>query len=101
MLISSAYPLLPIYRYRMSINDKIIELKDLLMGSEAKLNKSAVLKKAVESITHLRQANSRLNQQNVVLRLTLQKYGEDPDKVQRGQTKYLIVAATTAFYFGN
>ena len=65
----------------MSINDKIIELKDLLMGAEAKLNKSAVLKKAVESITHLRSANQRLNQQNIILRMAVQKYGEDPDKV--------------------
>jgi len=65
----------------MSINDKIIELKDLLMGSEAKLNKSAVLKKAVETVQHLRSANARLTQQNLILRMSLQKYGENPDEV--------------------
>lgn len=65
----------------MSINDKILELKDLVMGREAKLNKSAVLKKAIESVTHLRQANARLTQQNLVLKMALTEIGKNPDKV--------------------
>lgn len=65
----------------MSINDKIIELKDLLMGSDAKLNKSAVLRKAVETIQHLRNANSRLSQENMLLRLSLQRLGQNPEEV--------------------
>lgn len=66
----------------MSINDKILELKDLVMGKEAKLNKSAVLKKAIESVTHLRQANARLTQQNMVLKMALTEYGQNPEKVR-------------------
>lgn len=51
------------------------------MGREAKLNKSAVLKKAIESVTHLRQANARLTQQNLVLKMALTEIGKNPDKV--------------------
>lgn len=56
-------------RYRSSINDKIIELKNLVVGEEAKLNKSAVLRKAIECISQLRQSNARLKQENLQLRL--------------------------------
>jgi sterol regulatory element-binding transcription factor 1 len=56
-------------RYRSSINDKIIELKNLVVGEEAKLNKSAVLRKAIDCISHLRQSNARLKQENLQLRL--------------------------------
>uniref|UniRef100_A0A3B4BAX4 Sterol regulatory element-binding protein 1 n=1 Tax=Periophthalmus magnuspinnatus TaxID=409849 RepID=A0A3B4BAX4_9GOBI len=45
-------------RYRSSINDKIIELKDLVAGTEAKLNKSAVLRKAIDYIRYLQQCIS-------------------------------------------
>ncbi|CAL4175589.1 unnamed protein product, partial [Meganyctiphanes norvegica] len=47
-------------RYRCSINDKIIELKNLVAGEEAKLHKSQILKKAIEYIRHLQNQNSRL-----------------------------------------
>lgn len=66
----------------MSINDKIVELKELVMGKECKLNKSAVLKKAIETVTYLRHANSRLTQENTLLKLSLKKYGEDPEQVR-------------------
>lgn len=79
----------------MSINDKIMELKDLVMGKDAKLNKSAVLKKAIESVTHLRQANARLTQQNLVLKMALTEIGKNPDNVCI--QKILII--TSAAYF--
>lgn len=55
-------------RYRSSINDKIIELKDLVVGTEAKLNKSAVLRKAIDYIRFLQQSNQKLKQENLSLR---------------------------------
>ncbi|KAM4025976.1 sterol regulatory element-binding protein 1 isoform 2-T2 [Anomaloglossus baeobatrachus] len=60
-------------RYRSSINDKIIELKDLVMGTEAKLNKSAILKKAIDYIRYLQQSNVKLKQENMMLKMAAQK----------------------------
>ncbi|KAA0198681.1 hypothetical protein HAZT_HAZT008707 [Hyalella azteca] len=47
-------------RYRCSINDKILELKNLVAGEEAKLHKSQILKKAIEYIRFLLSQNKRL-----------------------------------------
>ena len=58
-------------RYRSSINDKITELKNIVVGSEAKLNKSAVLRKAIEYIHHLQAANSKLKQENMTLKMAV------------------------------
>ncbi|XP_058139320.1 sterol regulatory element-binding protein 1 isoform X2 [Dasypus novemcinctus] len=55
-------------RYRSSINDKIAELRDLVVGAEAKLNKSAVLRKAIEYIRFLQHSNQKLKQENQTLR---------------------------------
>ncbi|XP_069840351.1 sterol regulatory element-binding protein 1 isoform X2 [Dendropsophus ebraccatus] len=60
-------------RYRSSINDKIIELKDLVVGTEAKLNKSAILKKAIDYIRYLQQNNVKLKQENMMLKMAAQK----------------------------
>ncbi|XP_077388668.1 sterol regulatory element-binding protein 1 [Festucalex cinctus] len=60
-------------RYRSSINDKIIELKDLVAGTEAKLNKSAVLRKAIDVIRFLQQSNKKLKQENLALKMAAQK----------------------------
>uniref|UniRef100_A0A3Q3WLC7 Sterol regulatory element-binding protein 1 n=1 Tax=Mola mola TaxID=94237 RepID=A0A3Q3WLC7_MOLML len=60
-------------RYRSSINDKIIELKDLVAGTEAKLNKSAVLRKAIDYIRYLQQTNQKLKQENMALKMSTQK----------------------------
>lgn len=60
-------------RYRSSINDKIIELKDLMAGSEAKLNKSAVLRKAIDYIRYLQQTNQKLKQENMAFKMAAQK----------------------------
>lgn len=38
-------------RYRSSINDKINDLKNMVVGTEAKLNKSAVLRKAIDYVS--------------------------------------------------
>ncbi|XP_029014899.1 sterol regulatory element-binding protein 1 isoform X2 [Betta splendens] len=60
-------------RYRSSINDKIVELKDLVAGTEAKLNKSAVLRKAIDFIRYLQQTNQKLKQENMALKMAAQK----------------------------
>ncbi|XP_073500311.1 sterol regulatory element-binding protein 2 isoform X2 [Phyllobates terribilis] len=60
-------------RYRSSINDKIIELKDLVMGNDAKMHKSGVLKKAIDYIKYLQQSNQKLRQENMALKLANQK----------------------------
>ncbi|XP_077305637.1 sterol regulatory element-binding protein 1 isoform X4 [Lithobates pipiens] len=60
-------------RYRSSINDKILEMKDLVMGTEAKLNKSAILKKAIDYIRYLQQSNVKLKQENIMLKMAAQK----------------------------
>ncbi|XP_013400121.1 sterol regulatory element-binding protein 2, partial [Lingula anatina] len=60
-------------RYRLSINDKILELKDLVSGTDAKLNKSAVLRKAIEYVKYMQQQNNRLKQENMALKMALKK----------------------------
>lgn len=56
-------------RYRSSINDKITELKNMIVGPEAKLNKSAVLRKVIEYIHYLQNTNAKLKQENMQLKL--------------------------------
>lgn len=60
-------------RYRSSINDKIVELKNLVAGEEAKLNKSSILKKAIDMIRYFRRDNQRLKQENLALKIALKK----------------------------
>ncbi|XP_061456173.1 sterol regulatory element-binding protein 1 isoform X2 [Rhineura floridana] len=60
-------------RYRSSINDKILELKDLVVGSEAKLNKSSILRKAIDHIRFLKQTNQKLKTENMALKMASQK----------------------------
>nr|XP_014128109.1 sterol regulatory element-binding protein 1 [Zonotrichia albicollis] len=52
---------------------KIVELKDLVVGTEAKLNKSAILRKAIEYIRFLQQSNQKLKQENLALKMAMQK----------------------------
>ncbi|KAM8961126.1 sterol regulatory element-binding protein 1 [Pelodytes ibericus] len=68
-------------RYRSSINDKILELKDLVVGTEAKLNKSAILKKAIDYIRFLQQNNVKLKQENLLLKMAAQKNSSLKDLV--------------------
>ncbi|KAJ8384121.1 hypothetical protein AAFF_G00208230 [Aldrovandia affinis] len=56
-------------RYRSSINDKIIELRDLVMGSDTKVHKSGVLGKAIDHIKQLKHVNQRLRQENLALKV--------------------------------
>ncbi|XP_046894230.1 sterol regulatory element-binding protein 2 [Hypomesus transpacificus] len=56
-------------RYRSSINDKILELRDLVMGNDAKMHKSGVLKKAIDYIKYLQQVNRKLRQENLTLKM--------------------------------
>ncbi|XP_037019124.2 sterol regulatory element-binding protein 1 isoform X1 [Artibeus jamaicensis] len=75
-------------RYRSSINDKIIELKDLVVGTEAKLNKSAVLRKAIDYIHFLQQSNQKLKQENLSLRTAVHKSKSPKDLVSaRGSSR--------------
>uniref|UniRef100_A0A3B5MAR8 Sterol regulatory element-binding protein 2 n=1 Tax=Xiphophorus couchianus TaxID=32473 RepID=A0A3B5MAR8_9TELE len=60
-------------RYRSSINDKIVELRDLVMGSDAKMHKSGVLRKAIDYIKYLQQVNHKLRQENLSLKMANQK----------------------------
>uniref|UniRef100_A0A096M7F8 Sterol regulatory element-binding protein 2 n=1 Tax=Poecilia formosa TaxID=48698 RepID=A0A096M7F8_POEFO len=76
-------------RYRSSINDKIVELRDLVMGNDAKMHKSGVLRKAIDYIKYLQQVNHKLRQENLSLKLANQKnkpviLSEDVDLKQEG-----------------
>ncbi|XP_067329251.1 sterol regulatory element-binding protein 1-like [Anolis sagrei] len=72
-------------RYRCSINDKICELKDLVVGTEAKLNKSAILRKAIDHIRFLKQANQKLKAENMALKMASQKNQSLKDLVAPGK----------------
>uniref|UniRef100_A0A182QXP7 BHLH domain-containing protein n=1 Tax=Anopheles farauti TaxID=69004 RepID=A0A182QXP7_9DIPT len=63
-------------RYRTSINSCIVELKNIVVGVDAKLNKSAILRKAIDHIRHLQKQNNLLKQENMTykMRLTDQKH---------------------------
>ncbi|KAJ8913438.1 hypothetical protein NQ315_017182 [Exocentrus adspersus] len=56
-------------KYRTSINDKIIELKNIIVGEDAKLNKSAILRRTIEYIRFLQNSNTRLKQENMALKM--------------------------------
>ncbi|KAJ8251861.1 hypothetical protein GJAV_G00226230 [Gymnothorax javanicus] len=60
-------------RYRSSINDKILELRDLVMGNDAKMHKSGVLRKAIDYIKYLQQVNHKLRQENLALKMANQR----------------------------
>ncbi|KAJ8263958.1 hypothetical protein GJAV_G00143520 [Gymnothorax javanicus] len=60
-------------RYRSSINDKIVELRDLVMGSDTKVQKSGVLRKAIDYIKYMQQVNHRLRQENLALKTANQR----------------------------
>lgn len=62
-------------RYRTSINDKIVELKNMLVGDSGKLNKSAILKRSIEKINDLESENYQLKLQNARLREMLLAHG--------------------------
>ncbi|XP_019761748.2 sterol regulatory element-binding protein 1 isoform X2 [Dendroctonus ponderosae] len=57
-------------KYRTSINDKIVELKNIVVGEEAKLNKSAILRKTIDYIRFLQNSNARLKEENMALKMS-------------------------------
>lgn len=56
-------------KYRTSINDKIIELKNIVVGVDAKLNKSGILRKTIDYIRFLQNSNTKLKQENMMLKM--------------------------------
>lgn len=62
-------------RYRCSINDKIAELRDLVASDEAKTNKSAVLRKAIDYIRHLQRENGKLRAENNLYKQVINENG--------------------------
>ena len=71
-------------RYRSSINDRIVELKTILAGEDAKMNKSAILRKAIEYIRHLQNKTGRLEQENKALKAKIQQMKEPRYSVLAG-----------------
>nr|AAA97864.1 HLH106 [Drosophila melanogaster] len=67
-------------RYRTSINDKINELKNLVVGEQAKLNKSAVLRKSIDKIRDLQRQNHDLKAE--LQRLQRELMARDGSKVK-------------------
>ncbi|CAG9819718.1 unnamed protein product [Phaedon cochleariae] len=57
-------------KYRTSINDKIVELKNMIVGEDAKMNKSAILRRTIEYIRFLQNSNTRLKQENMALKMS-------------------------------
>ncbi|XP_064545207.1 sterol regulatory element-binding protein 1 [Drosophila montana] len=84
-------------RYRTSINDKIIELKNLVVGDAAKLNKSAVLRKSIDKIRDLQRQNYELKSE--LQRLQRELMARDGSKVkdllQLGNSSSTIVGSTS------
>lgn len=58
-------------KYRSSINDKISELKMRVAGPNVKLQKSGILRKALEYINNMEDTNRRLGEENSMLRSAL------------------------------
>ncbi|KAH6935350.1 hypothetical protein HPB50_005232 [Hyalomma asiaticum] len=79
-------------RYRSSINDKIVELKNMVVGPEAKLNKSAVLRKAIDYLRYLQNANAKLKHENLVLKMAVQQTGVNVSDVLLDQKSLMAEA---------
>lgn len=58
-------------RYRTSINSCIVELKNMVVGVDAKLHKSAILRKAIDHIKHLQNQNNKLKQENMFMKMKM------------------------------
>lgn len=59
-------------KYRSSINDKILELKIKVAGRDVKLQKSGILRKALDYINNLEETNRHIVEDNCRLRTALQ-----------------------------
>lgn len=76
-------------RYRTSINDKIVELKNMLVGETGKLNKSAILKRTIEKVHDLEGENFELRLQNARLREMLLAQG--PTQADESSLRELLL----------
>lgn len=74
-------------RYRTSINSCIAELKSMLVGRDAKLQKSGILRKAIDHIKLLDSQNKQLKQENMTLKMQL-------TNGKQGNLKDLLVHTT-------
>nr|CAH7720133.1 unnamed protein product [Callosobruchus chinensis] len=74
-------------KYRTSINDKIVELKNIIAGESAKLNKSAILRKTIDYIKFLQNTNTRLKQENMALKMAARQ-NTLKDLLTTGDAKY-------------
>ena len=74
-ILINSYILIYSYIRRCSINDKIAELRDLVASEEAKTNKSAVLRKAIDHIRHLQRENARLRSENNLYKQVINEHG--------------------------
>ncbi|XP_017021199.1 sterol regulatory element-binding protein 1 [Drosophila kikkawai] len=94
-------------RYRTSINDKINELKNLVVGEQAKLNKSAVLRKSIDKIrdlqrqTHELKAELQLLQRQLMARdgskvKDLLQLGSRPGRNSKKRRESSLTSATDA-----
>lgn len=64
-------------KYRSSINDKINELKERVAGPSVKLQKSGILKRALEYLSNIEEVNNKLCIENKMLRSALKKISLD------------------------
>lgn len=60
-------------RYRSSINERILELKEIVADNDEKVQKSGVLRRTVEYIRQLQSTNRRLEEENRTLKTILQR----------------------------
>ena len=60
-------------RYRSSINERILELKEIVADTDEKVQKSGVLRRTVEYIRQLQATNRRLEEENGTLKTILKR----------------------------
>lgn len=73
-------------KYRSSINDKILELKCKVAGPDVKLQKSGILKRALDYIYNLEGQNKRYADENKTLRNALQSISLNLNNMEVIQT---------------
>lgn len=60
-------------RYRRSINDRIETLRQMVVGSDAKIQKSGILQRAIDQINYLRKLSEKLKNENTDLRAQINR----------------------------
>lgn len=85
-------------KYRSSINDKITELKNKVAGPNVKLQKSGILRKALEFIGNIESTNRKLVEENNMLRSALKTISMNSNN-QSGKEKNLWQSDSEFFIF--